>query len=301
MTAGSTTSETVLFYANSWIGTLDNVSIKEAIPDRSVKGNGLAVHGSPTVSAVATGAELKCISGFSSAGGLPTNGTRLEQPYNSDLDFTGDWDISFWVKGSAGDLEIWWADAAGDNGWMIYHNASTSYFLDGSWAAYSAYLQTNNTTSLTGSWTKVNYVRRSGTLYYYLNGILPDISQGNPTKEISSWTLTNTSAHKLAFYNNASSTGTKYSLFKISATAPSAEQIKEIYEAEKPMFQANAKCTLNGSSDAVTALAYDDSTELLHVGTSGGRSAFQGLRRVDETSTSTTEIAAQGGLIVEET
>ena len=90
-------------------------------------------------------------------------------------------------------------------------------------------------------------------------------------------------------------------LWRISATAPTAAQIKEIYEAEKPLFQENAKCTLNGSSDGVQCLAYDDSTELLHVGTSGGRSTFQGLRRVDETATNTTEISAQGGMIIEET
>ena len=91
------------------------------------------------------------------------------------------------------------------------------------------------------------------------------------------------------------------SLVRISATAPTAAQIKEIYEAEKPLFQENAKCTLNGASDAVQCLAYDDSTELLHVGTSGGRSTFSGLRRVDETATNTTEISAQGGMIIEET
>jgi hypothetical protein len=45
---------------------------------------------------------------------------------------------------------------------------------------------------------------------------------------------------------------------------------------------------------------YDDSTDLLHVGTSNGRSVFKGLRRVEQTVNNTTEIAAQGGLIVEE-
>ena len=89
-------------------------------------------------------------------------------------------------------------------------------------------------------------------------------------------------------------------LLRASATAPTAAQIKDIYEAEKVLFQDNAKATLNGSSDAVTALAYDDSTELLHVGTSGGRSTFQGLRRVEENTNAITELAAQGGIIVEE-
>ena len=57
-------------------------------------------------------------------------------------------------------------------------------------------------------------------------------------------------------------------LVRISNSAPSAEQVKKMYEDEKFLFQENAKATLYGSSDAVTALAYDEDTELLHVGTS---------------------------------
>ena len=72
--------------------------------------------------------------------------------------------------------------------------------------------------------------------------------------------------------------GGSLALLRLSATAPTAEQIKKMYNDEKHLFQENAKATLYGSSDAVTALAYDDDTELLHVGTSAGRSVFQGLR-----------------------
>ena len=297
MTAGSTTSETVLFYANSWIGTLDNVSVKEAVPDRSVKGNGLAVHGTPTVSAVATGAELKCISGFSTTAGYTANGTRLQQPYNSDLDFTGDWEISGWINGAAtSDFTIAWTDSSGDNGWMMYHNASTSYFIDGNWDAYSSYMQTNTTSTLKSRWVKFSYVCKSGTLQYYLDG--QAVTNSTNTKDISSWTLTNTSSHQLYVY--AGNTAHKISLFRISATAPTAEQIKEIYEAEKPLFQENAKCTLDGTSDSVTAMDYDDSNDELLVGTATNLSVFKGLRRVDENTNNITEVAQQGGLRVEE-
>ena len=74
-----------------------------------------------------------------------------------------------------------------------------------------------------------------------------------------------------------------------------------MYEDEKVLFQENAKATLYGSSDAVTALAYDEDTELLHVGTSAGRSDFQGLRRINNTTTAvTTAISASDELIVEQ-
>jgi hypothetical protein len=140
-------------------------------------------------------------------------------------------------------------------------------------------------------------------MYYGIDGGIESTTTSGSNATISV-TGGGDAATWIGKYSGSSTTDYSFdglALTRMSATGTSDEQFKEIYEAEKPMFQANAKCTLNGSSNAVTALAYDDSTELLHVGTSGGRSAFQGLRRVDETSTSTSEIAAQGGLIVEET
>ena len=74
-----------------------------------------------------------------------------------------------------------------------------------------------------------------------------------------------------------------------------------MYEDEKHLFQENAKATLYGSSDAVTAIAYDDTTNLLHVGTSAGRSEFQGLRRITNTTDAvTTAISARNSLIIEQ-
>ena len=90
-------------------------------------------------------------------------------------------------------------------------------------------------------------------------------------------------------------------LWRISATAPSPEQIAKIYNDEKFLFQAGAQATLYDDTDAVTALAHDDTTDLLHVGTSAGRSVFQGLRRVDNTTDAiTAAISASNGLVAEE-
>jgi hypothetical protein len=294
----TTTTTSIMMVVGGGTGQItkfDNVSVKEAVPDRSVKGNGLAVHGTPTVSAVATGAELKCISGFSSS-------NYLKQAYNADLDFgTGDFSVMGWCKSSnfAGVNRILGrADGVNSHRISLYVSSGTIYIYTNESGSYTyAY-----TTISTNSWHYVNAVRSSGTVRLYINGV-------EKATAASTYNLTSTSSAPFMLGAETFDLGTtidnpfngSLALWRISATAPSAEQIKEIYEAEKPMFQENAKCTLNGSSDAVTALAYDDSTELLHVGTSGGRSTFQGLRRVDETSTSTTEIAASGGLIVEET
>lgn len=89
---------------------------------------------------------------------------------------------------------------------------------------------------------------------------------------------------------------------RFSATAISAEQAAKLYRDELPLFQANAACTLAGSSNAVTALAYDEDTDLLHVGTSYGRSTFKGLERIASEATavgSITALSAVGGVIAQ--
>ena len=87
----------------------------------------------------------------------------------------------------------------------------------------------------------------------------------------------------------------------INALRPSAEQVKKMYDDEKQFFQENAKCTLYGSSNAVTAVAYDDSNDILHAGTSAGRSEFNGLARINNTTTAVTAaISASNGLVAEQ-
>jgi len=96
--------------------------------------------------------------------------------------------------------------------------------------------------------------------------------------------------------------GTKpKALVRVTATTPTAAQLAKIQADERFLFQADAACTLYGASDSVTALAHDPDTGLLHVGTSAGRSVFQGLRRVSNTTTAVgTAISASNGLVVEE-
>ena len=239
-------------------------------------------------------AELVGYSGFSAS-------NYLTQPYNADLDFgTGDFSIMGWFK------QTTYAGTC-----VLLRRNTTTGLTAGRWniqetsaGALSFGIESSSGSNLlNGATVKPNVwhflvVKRSGTsLTYYLDNILKDT-------ETNSVSLNCANAELSVGANNGGVspfTNGSLALLRISATAPTAAQIKEIYEAEKPLFQENAKCTLNGTSDAVQCLAYDDSTELLHVGTSGGRSTFQGLRRVDETATNTTEISAQGGMIIEET
>jgi hypothetical protein len=119
--------------------------------------------------------------------------------------------------------------------------------------------------------------------------------------------MTNVTATNVGFYS-PTITGTKQyfhlgsiALIRTSATAPSAEQIAKMYNDEKHLFQTNAKATLYGTSDSVLGLAYDDGTKSLHVGTSAGRSVFQGLNRVDNTTDAVgLAISASNGLVAED-
>jgi len=74
-----------------------------------------------------------------------------------------------------------------------------------------------------------------------------------------------------------------------------------MYRDEKALFEKDAKASIYGTSNTISEMAYDDSTETLHIGTSSGRSSFQGLQRVDNTVDAiTTSISAVSGYIAEE-
>jgi len=156
---------------------------------------------------------------------------------------------------------------------------------------------TASTTVSMNVWTHLVGVRRSGVLYVYINGV-QDPTTASATSNLNDGDAKVRLGRGVQY---GSSADFNMALARFSATAPSAEQIAKIYEDEKVLFQENAQATLYGSSDAVTALAYDDATELLHVGTSAGRSVFQGLRRVDNTTDAVgAAISASNGLVAED-
>jgi hypothetical protein len=275
-------------------GSVDNVSVRLADPDRSVNGNGLGVHGSITKAAVATGADVVAYSGFSAS-------NYLQQPYNPDLNFgTGD----FCVMG-------WSALVSGTNFGSFFNRESTAG--NPAIALRRKFGRLFFKCSATGSETDSGVdwapnskplffcmVRRSNVLYIYVDAV--ELYSAANSANVSD--VTNNPVFRLGYSSlDAEASQFPLALIRISATAPTADQIRKIYEDERPLFQENAKATLTGNSDAVTALAHDPDTDLLHVSTSGGRSVFQGLRRVEEhtgtNSQSLAAISAVDGLVVE--
>ena len=281
--------------------TIDNISIRLTDPDRSVNNNPLQVFGTVTKTAVATGADLVAYSGFSAS-------NYLQQPYNSDLaPGTEAYSVSCWFKtgtssadqyifdrngGGAGSrnlLLIMNTSAGNANSFQWWHRDNTGNVTD---------IQVTDKTVTDNVWHQVVALNDGSTYRLYVDGEVSSVTSSVIRNVIND----NDPPMFIGVRHTKESPMTgSMALFRYSKSALSAEQVKKIYEDEKVLFQENAKATLYGSSDAVTALAYDDTTELLHVGTSAGRSEFQGLRRINNTTDPvTTAISAHDSLIIEQ-
>ena len=79
----------------SFLGSIDNVRLVEAIEDRSVKASTANVVGTISRTVVNTGADLVAYSGFSAS-------DYIEEAYSADLDYgTGDFYQICWVRGAS--------------------------------------------------------------------------------------------------------------------------------------------------------------------------------------------------------
>ncbi len=277
---------------------IDGLEVRLAEEDRSVNGNGLQVFGSITKTAVATGADLVGYSGFSGS-------NYLEQPYNSGMDMfksaTGTFAIYGWVKrnGSTIGADVMFSTGEPGTAGKARSIAMRSDDKFGFYGWTVAYDSTATQVIPDGVWTQFCFIYTNQQQHWYINGQFDSVHAkpllaytANAPLKFGDVITTNTTSRP---FNGSTA------LWRISATVPSPEQIKKIYEDEKVLFQENAQATLYGTSDAVTALAYDDSTDLLHVGTSAGRSVFQGLRRVDNTTDAVgAAISASNGLVAED-
>jgi hypothetical protein len=295
------TATTMYFHWNGYYTTsaitLSKFSVRLAEQNRSVTGKGLQTFGTVTKTAVATGAELVGYSGWSSS-------NYLQQPYNADLQFgTGDFSIACWVKAGTANAYRRFISIQDPTGNQNNDDAINIKYAPFSNGFIYAYLGTSEGSIATAAgipaniWQQVILLRSSGTYYLYLDGRLVSTKASTQTKGSTSHVL----RVGVGAEGNESFSDGSIALVRISKTAPSPEQIKKMYNDEKHLFATNAKAVIGGTSDAVTALAYDDDTELLHVGSSWGRSVFQGLNRIEFSSNVvTTAISASNGFIVEE-
>ena len=101
---------------------------------------------------------------------------------------------------------------------------------------------------------------------------------------------------KMGYYGSVDE---EFALFRLSHSVPTDEQILKSYHDEKSLFEDNAKAGVYGGVDSVTDASFDKSTGIWHAGTSHGRSDFKGLRRINNTTTSASKVAAAGGLVID--
>ena len=243
--------------------------------DRSYKANTLTANGSITAAAVASGAELQGYSGFSSSNNL----TRA-----SDADYD--------VLGTAAAYSSIWFKSSGNSAteylYSISNSAGTLKFVislvsdgtvqfrdDGATALVD---MTSTATYDNGVWHKADFVRVSSTeRYMYVDGVLITSSTTDAGSLSSSGNIP-IGIGVDADGGSAPATSTTLSLARLSATAPTANQIRQMYDDEKGMFVASAECLLqSGSTDAVIDVDVDPLTNKVLVTQTDAITIFDGL------------------------
>ena len=275
--------------------------------DRSVKGNDLNVTGTLQRTAVATGAEQTALSDFSAS----TNYLG-QNAHKTDWDFgTGDFSIMCWVKWTANGTSSQYIidrGSAGAERFYLYDASSGGkpvfYVTDDASGGGSDSSITTTNDYDDGNWHQIVAVRRSSKLSIYVDGV-----DAQTTHVSSSQDLDNSSGYLrvgVSYVNDLPFNGS-LALLRLSATAPTAQQIKTIFDEEKVLFQANAKCTL--AANQVNDLAYDKTSGLLHVASESTASSksIRGLEVVESltsdgslaltASTAIDGITAAGGVL----
>jgi len=142
-----------------------------------------------------------------------------------------------------------------------------------------------------GEWTHIMALRRGNHAEIWVNGLIQAYSP-------STSSIDSTIPMIIGYGFNSA---TKIALFKWSGKVPTPTQMQKIYRDEKQMFDGRNNVTLYGTSNNIKGMDYDSDTGLVHVGTSGGRSDFHNLCRINNTTTAVaTSLAAESGLIVEQ-
>ena len=273
----STTLQLYRFHGHNGTGTLNKIQVRRAERDRSYNHTGVRVHGTVQKNVVATGADLVGYTGWSLS-------NYFDQPYNARLNLQSI-SVSAWVKRDSGSaLRYVYARGTADASETVRLGISDAgiYFDYGDGSAYTQ----TNTGFPNGVWTQVVCaVRANERGVVYVNGVKQGTSVNNvaPSALLSAGTYTSLIGRH--YDNNADYVFSgSIALLRVSGETPTAEEVEAMYTDEKALFQANAKATIYGNSNNITGSDYDDATNCLHAGTSAGRSVFQGLRRVDNTT-----------------
>ena len=204
---------------------------------------------------------------------------------DADDDFgSGDYSVIAWAKTSVSHTGIIWSirnTAAAGSGWsQLWANNDNIRFGQNTGGYTTANVHYHD-----GNWHCWIGVKRNNKCILYFDGLETNsttMSQADPS-------INSSSEYYIGRHHDAQHPWQgSLALVRYSLSAMGADIVEKIYEDEKLLFQENAKCSLYGTSNEVKAIAYDDSKEILHVGTSAGRSDFHRLNRINNTTTAVT-------------
>jgi trimeric autotransporter adhesin len=286
------TAITLNMHAGTNVGVItkfDNISLRRAEPDRTHNNNSLKVFGTITKEAVSTGSELVRYSGFSSTNYLEADLTSL----GTDL---SDLMISCWVRSGTSGSEIIW----GLNISNVFSGGTDSIGLTKGWSGYWAERRLNIAYNVVGNkiteeWQQIVITRNAEGTRMFVDGIHTGTAYAASTLNAVNTLRIGCATDGTGGY------GGEIALFKISKSIPTDTKINQIFRSERDLFSTNSAATLYSTDSNVTALAQDEVTGALHVGTGAGRSVFQGLSRVDSTTDAVGQtISANNGLVAED-
>jgi hypothetical protein len=266
---------------SDWDGSIDSITIRRAYPDLSPANNGAIINGTLTAAAVETGADLFALSGWSAS-------DYLEAPYSSDLQFgTGDWVVSAFFKttnASGSDHIFSIRDSGGSNGFFnIYVNSSGVPTFDVSDDGGATLDRTQGSTAFNdGSWHAISVLRRGSVFELWVDCEL-QVTKA-VTNAAGSLTITGAGC-SIGVQSNGpgANNGGAFDAGSLSLPrvtkgyAPTPDQIRRMYEDEKKLFEADAKCFL--PSDTVNDIDARDG--LLAIGTEGGAVIHDGFKRLE--------------------
>jgi len=247
-----------------------------ATADRSYKANTLTENGTVTEAAVESGAELMGYSGFSDT----TN--WFSRAYDADLDFgAGDYSFAYWFKrnGSTGTNFVMRRTQSPAGGAGLIHAINPGGTINAQVTDSSNEVNLSTTEAFAdNAWhmTVTTWNGTTKTLDIYVDGVLSKTGTNGSVETLSNGTAILTIGGGVGGAEAADET--TLSLVRISATNPSATQIRQMYDAEKPMFVANAECLLqSGSTDAVLDVDVDPLTGKVLVTQTDAITIFDGL------------------------
>ena len=312
--------------SNTEVNCAQNFSLHSASSHN--KNFGFAVKGTLTRAPVFPGADLMCYSGWSSSSYLFRGADDLSGNEDYNEYGTSDFMWAGWVHPPSTSLTtaqpiIGVGDASSNNGFLVALEQQ-----NGGWFLQVGYLGVNNSFASTNSkyaglngfqWNQFIIYKTGDTFRLYINGQYYGSTFGAST---INWTTKwgNGTGRPITVIggragNIGGATGVwAHSSMKLAlirhgvvptfgTEGMTDETMRIMYEDEKQLFRAGAKCCLGGTDSIARAIDYDRSTDLLHVSTNTERSAFRRLVRINRVERSNTlsypKISAEGGVVAE--